>query len=56
MDYAIVKFPNRRKELIIRKSVEDKYPIDGDVIRTESYVSEECEKLAEQLKEFEVVK
>ena len=56
LDYAIMKFPNRREQLIIRKSIEDKYPIDGDIIRTESYVAEECEKLAEQLKEFEVVK
>ena len=56
LDYAIMKFPNHREQLIIRKSIEDKYPIDGDIIRTESYVAEECERLAEQLKEFEVVK
>ena len=49
-----MKFPNRRKQLIIRKSIEDKYPIDGDIIRTEAYVAEECKKLAEQLKEFEM--
>ena len=54
LDYAIMKFPNRREQLIIRKSIEDKHPIDGDIIRTESYVAEECEKLAEQLKEFEM--
>ena len=48
-----MKFPNRSEQLIIRKSIEDKHPIDGDIVRTESYVAEECEKLAEQLKEFE---
>ena len=48
-----MKFPNHREQLIIRKSIEDKHPIDGDIVRTEAYVAEECEKLAEQLKEFE---
>ena len=28
-------------------------PFDGEVIRTEEYVADECKKLAEQLKEFE---
>lgn len=53
LDYAIQKFPRRRKEYLYRKSIEDMFPIEGDVIRTEEYVADECKKLAEQLKEFE---
>lgn len=33
--------------------LKSKYPISGEVIRTEEYVADECKKLAEQLKEFE---
>lgn len=32
---------------------EDRFRIDGTIVRTEEYVAEECKKLAEQLKEFE---
>ena len=32
---------------------EDRFRIDGLIIRTGEYVAEECKKLAEQLKEFE---
>lgn len=53
LDYAIQKFPSRRKEFLYRKYIEDRFPIEGDVIRTEEYVADECKKLAEQLKEFE---
>lgn len=56
LDYAIQKFPSRRKELLIIKSIEDEFPIEDNVIRTEEYVTDECKKLAEQLKEFEVNK
>lgn len=44
---------NRRKEYQLQKMLKSKYPISGDVIRTEEYVTDECKKLAEQLKEFE---
>lgn len=53
LDYAIQKFPSRRIKFLYRKSIEDMFPIEGDVIRTEEYVADECKKLAEQLKEFE---
>ena len=51
--YAMQKFPNRQEEYRTRLFVENMYPIEDDVIRTEEYVEEECKKLAEQLKEFE---
>ena len=53
LEYAIEKFPNYAEQLQVRKRIEDMYPIEGDVIRTEEYVADECKKLAEQLKEFE---
>lgn len=53
LDCAIQKFPSRRKELLYRKLIVDRFPIAGGVIRTEEYVADECKKLAEQLKEFE---
>ena len=53
LQYAMQKFPNRQEEYRIRLLIENRYPIEDDVIRTEEYVAEECKKLAEQLKEFE---
>lgn len=53
LDYAIQKFPSHRKEYQLQKMLKSKYPISGEVIRTEEYVADECKKLAEQLKEFE---
>lgn len=53
LSYAMQKFPNRQEEYRTRLLIENKYPIEDDVIRTEEYVVEECKKLAEQLKEFE---
>jgi hypothetical protein len=38
---------------LLKKRVTSRYPIDEAVIRTEEYVTDECKKLAEQLKEFE---
>lgn len=51
--YAIEKFPKQAEQLKMQKRINDMYPIEGDIIRTEEYVAEECKKLAEQLKEFE---
>ena len=56
LNYAMQKFPNRKEEYRTRILIENKYLIEYDVIRTEEYVAEEWKKLAEQLKEFEVVK
>lgn len=53
LKYAIEKFPYYVKELRVSKQIEDLYPNEGGVIRTEQYVANECKKLAEQLKEFE---
>lgn len=53
---AYERFPNYRNSLAIQIECEDRFRIDGLIIRTEEYVAEECKKLAEQLKEFEVVK
>lgn len=52
-EYAIEKFPKHINELRIRKQIDDLYPIEGGIVRTEEYVADECKKLAEQLKEFE---
>lgn len=53
MSYAIEKFPKQAEQLKMQKQINDMYPIEGDIIRTEKYVADECKKLAEQLKEFE---
>jgi hypothetical protein len=53
LSYAIEKFPKQAEQLKMQKQINDMYPIEGDIIRTEEYVAEECKKLAEQLKEFE---
>jgi hypothetical protein len=50
---AYEKFPNYRSNLAIQIECEDRFRIEGLIIRTEEYVAEECKKLAEQLKEFE---
>ena len=50
---AYERFPNYRKSLAMQIGCEDRFHIDGLIIRTEEYVAEECKKLAEQLKEFE---
>lgn len=52
-EYAIKQFPKRRDELERILDIQNQCHYDGDVIRTEEYVAEECKKLAEQLKEFE---
>lgn len=52
-EYAIKKFPKHREELEAILRVHSMCPFDGEVIRTEEYVADECKKLAEQLKEFE---
>lgn len=53
LKYAIEKFPDRKEEYMARLAIESEFPIEGDVVRTEEYVAEECKKLAEQLKRFE---
>ena len=50
--YAMKKFPNKREEYIARLGFERSFPISDEIIRTEGYVAKECERLAEQLKEF----
>jgi len=50
------KFPNERERVKYLAEIENKYPIEDDVIRTEEYVADECKKLADQLKEFEEVR
>lgn len=50
---AYEKFPNYRSNLAIQIECEDRFRIEGLIIRTEEYVAEECKKLVEQLKEFE---
>lgn len=52
LKYAIEKFPDRKEEYMVRLSIESKFQIEYDVVRTEEYVAEECKKLAEQLKQF----
>jgi len=53
---AYDRFPNKREILKYQMELEEKYPIEDDVIRTEEYVADECRKLAEQLKAFEEVR
>lgn len=53
LKYAIEKFPDRKEEYMARLAIESEFPIEGDVVRAEEYVAEECKKLAEQLKRFE---
>lgn len=53
LDRAIDLFPSRKEMYLLKKRVTSRYPIDEAVIRTEEYVTDECKKLAGQLKEFE---
>lgn len=53
LDRAIDLFPSKKDMYLLKKRVTSRYPIDEAVIRTEEYVTDECKKLAEQLKEFE---
>ena len=50
---AYERFPNYRETLAMQIECENRFHMDGLIIRTEEYVAEECKKLAEQLKEFE---
>ncbi len=47
------KFPNERERVKRLMEIENMYPIEDEVVRTEEYVADECKKLAEQLREFE---
>ena len=53
LELAYERFPNYRERLAMKIECEDRFRIDGTIVRTEEYVAEECKKLAEQLKEFE---
>ena len=53
LELAYERFPNYRERLAMKIECEDRFCIDGTIVRTEEYVAEECKKLAEQLKEFE---
>lgn len=53
LQYAYEKFPQYRKEISLSMECERKFPIEGEVVRSEEYVADECKRLAEQLKEFE---
>lgn len=53
-DAVFSKFTGDMKSVIWLKKISDEFPIDGEVVRSEQYVADECKKLAEQLKEFEV--
>ena len=53
LELAYERFPNYRERLAMQIECEDRFRIDGTIVRTEEYVAEECKKLAEQLKEFE---
>lgn len=53
-DAVFSKFTGDMKDFIRLKELSDELLIDGEVIRSEQYVTDECKKLAEQLKEFEV--
>lgn len=50
---AYKKFPNERERIFKMIELEKRFPIRGEVVRTEEYVAAECRRLAEQLKEFE---
>ncbi len=52
-DAVFSKFTGDMKSVILLKKISDEFPIDGEVVRSEQYVADECKKLAEQLKEFE---
>lgn len=52
-EYAIKQFPKRREEFERILDIQIPGLFDGNIIRTEEYVANECRKLAEQLKEFE---
>lgn len=53
MELACDRFPKYRIPLLIQIDIESKYPVNGEAVRTEQYVADECKKLAEQLKIFE---
>lgn len=53
LELAYERFPNYRENLAIKIEFEKENHIYTGKICTEEYVSEECKKLAEQLKEFE---
>lgn len=53
-DAIFAKFTGGMKDMILLKELSDEFPMDGDIVRSKQYVSDECKKLAEQLKEFEV--
>lgn len=53
LQLAYEKFPNMRESLKRQMEIENMYPIEDDILRTEKYVTDECKRLAEQLKEFE---
>ena len=53
LELAYERFPNYRERLAMQIECEDRFRIDGTIVRTEEYVAEECKELAEQLKEFE---
>ena len=45
----LIDTKEEEEQLVIVKEIMNRHPIPGDVIRTEEYMIEECEKLAEQL-------
>mgnify|MGYP004561297941 CR=1 FL=1 len=53
LELACDRFPKYRIPLLIQIDIEREYPVNGEVVRTEQYVADECRKLAEQLKIFE---
>lgn len=53
LQLAYEKFPQHRESIKRMVEIEQMYPIDDVVLRTEEYVADECKRLAEQLKEFE---
>lgn len=53
LQLAYEKFPSMKESLKCQMEIENMYPIEDGVLRTEEYVADECKKLAEQLKEFE---
>ena len=53
LELACKTFHKYRIPLLIQIDIERKYPANDEVVRTEQYVSDECKKLAEQLKIFE---
>lgn len=53
LELACVRFPKYRMQLLMQLEIERKYHVNDEVVRTEQYVTDECKKLAEQLKIFE---